>query len=44
MAGGQAAPEVWDMKKHTPFEKGMETKAVPGSVDGKGRAVDSLFA
>ena len=28
------------MKKHTPFEKGMETKAVPGSVDGKGKAVE----
>jgi hypothetical protein len=41
MAGGQAATEVWDMKKYTPFEKGMEAKAVystfksiPTSVDG----------
>ena len=41
MAGGQAATEVWDMKKYTPFEKGMEAKAVystfksiPTSLDG----------
>jgi hypothetical protein len=41
MAGGQAATETWDMKKYTPFEKGMESKAVqstfksiPTSVDG----------
>ncbi|HJT78767.1 MAG TPA: DUF1501 domain-containing protein [Gemmataceae bacterium] len=41
MAGGQAATEVWDMKKYTPFERGMESKAVystfraiPTSVDG----------
>jgi hypothetical protein len=41
MAGGQAATEVWDMKKYTPFERGMEAKAVystfraiPTSVDG----------
>ena len=41
MAGGQAATETWDMKKYTPFEKGMEAKAVestfksiPTSVDG----------
>src|SRR5579885_1887811 len=41
MAGGQASTEVWDMKKYTPFERGMESKAVystfraiPTSVDG----------
>jgi hypothetical protein len=41
MAGGQAATEVWDMKKYTPFDRGMEAKAVystfrsiPTSVDG----------
>src|SRR5262249_59276847 len=41
MAGGQAATETWDMKKYTPFERGMEAKAVystfksiPTSVDG----------
>jgi hypothetical protein len=41
MAGGQAATETWDMKKYTPFEKGMEARAVyttfksiPSSVDG----------
>jgi hypothetical protein len=41
MAGGQASTEVWDMKKYTPFERGMEAKAVystfrsiPTSVDG----------
>ncbi len=28
MAGGQAATETWDMKKYTPFERGMEAKAV----------------
>src|SRR4051812_22083213 len=41
MAGGQAATETWDMKKYTPFERGMEAKAVhstfrpiPTTVDG----------
>src|SRR5215467_10884474 len=41
MAGGQASTEVWDMKKYTPFERGMEAKsvystfrAIPTSVDG----------
>src|SRR5271154_168872 len=41
MAGGQAATETWDMKKYTPYERGMESKAVlstfqsiPTSVDG----------
>jgi hypothetical protein len=41
MAGGQASTEVWDLKKYTPFERGMEAKAVystfrsiPTSVDG----------
>jgi Protein of unknown function (DUF1501)/TAT (twin-arginine translocation) pathway signal sequence len=41
MAGGQAATETWDLKKYTPFERGMEAKAVystfksiPTSVDG----------
>ena len=41
MAGGQAATETWDPKKYTPFERGMEAKAVystfrsiPTSVDG----------
>src|SRR5579872_4794708 len=41
MAGGQAATETWDMKKYTPYERGMEAKAVhstfqsiPTSVDG----------
>jgi hypothetical protein len=41
MAGGQASTETWDPKKYTPFEKGMEAKAVystfksiPTSVDG----------
>jgi hypothetical protein len=41
MAGGQAHSETWDTKKYTPFEKGMEAKAVmstfrsiPTSVDG----------
>jgi hypothetical protein len=40
MAGGQASTEVWDMKKYTPFERGMEAKkvhstfrAIPTSVD-----------
>lgn len=28
MAGGQAHTETWDPKKYTPFEKGMEAKAV----------------
>lgn len=28
MAGGQAATETWDVKKYTPFERGMEAKAV----------------
>src|SRR5688572_20955770 len=41
MAGGQAQSETWDIKKYTPFEAGMEAKAVystfksiPTSVDG----------
>jgi hypothetical protein len=41
MAGGQAATETWDMKKYTPYERGIEAKAVhstfkaiPTSVDG----------
>jgi hypothetical protein len=41
MAGGQASTETWDPKKYTPFERGMEAKAVystfksiPTSVDG----------
>ena len=41
MAGGQAQTETWDMKRYTPFEKGMEAKAVgstyrsiPTTVDG----------
>jgi Protein of unknown function (DUF1501) len=41
MAGGQASTETWDMKKYTPYERGMESKAVystfqsiPTSVDG----------
>src|SRR5437764_3941394 len=41
MAGGQAATETWDPKRYTPFERGMEAKAVystfrsiPTSVDG----------
>jgi hypothetical protein len=41
MAGGQAATETWDLKKYTPFERGMEAKSVystfksiPTSVDG----------
>jgi len=41
MAGGQAATETWDPKKYTPFERGMEAKAVystfssiPTSADG----------
>src|SRR6516165_7155638 len=41
MAGGQASTEVWDMKKFTPFRRGMEAKAVystfrsiPTTVDG----------
>lgn len=41
MAGGQAATETWDMKKYTPFRRGMEAKAVystfrsiPASMDG----------
>jgi hypothetical protein len=41
MAGGQASTETWDPKKYTPFERGMESKAVystfrsiPTSVDG----------
>jgi hypothetical protein len=41
MAGGQAHTETWDPKTYTPFEKGMEAKAVgstfrsiPTSVDG----------
>jgi len=41
MAGGQASTETWDMKKYTPFQRGMEAKAVystfksiPTSVDG----------
>src|SRR5438132_9661782 len=28
MAGGQASTETWDPKKYTPFERGMEAKAV----------------
>src|SRR5205809_2288367 len=41
MAGGQAATETWDPKKYTPYERGMEAKAVystfrsiPTNVDG----------
>jgi hypothetical protein len=41
MAGGQASTETWDPKKYTPFERGMEARAVystfrsiPTSVDG----------
>jgi hypothetical protein len=41
MAGGQAATETWDPKKYTPFQRGMEAKAVystfrsiPTTVDG----------
>jgi Protein of unknown function (DUF1501) len=41
MAGGQAQSETWDIKKYTPFETGMEAKAVystfksiPTSIDG----------
>jgi len=41
MAGGQASTETWDPKKYTPFERGMEAKAVystfksiPTTVDG----------
>jgi hypothetical protein len=41
MAGGQAQSETWDIKRYTPFEKGMEAQAVystfksiPTSVDG----------
>jgi Protein of unknown function (DUF1501) len=41
MAGGQAHTETWDPKRYTPYEKGMEAKAVmstfrsiPTSVDG----------
>ncbi len=41
MAGGQASTETWDPKKYTPYERGMEAKAVhstfrsiPTSVDG----------
>jgi hypothetical protein len=41
MAGGQAHTETWDPKTYTPFERGMEAKAVlstfrsiPSSVDG----------
>ncbi len=41
MAGGQAQSETWDPKKYTPYEPGMEAKAVyttfksiPTSVDG----------
>src|SRR5262245_16180381 len=41
MAGGQAHTETWDPKRYTPFQKGMEAKAVmstfrsiPTSVDG----------
>src|SRR5262249_36963988 len=41
MAGGQASTETWDPKKYTPFDRGMEAKAVcstfksiPTSADG----------
>ena len=41
MAGGQASTETWDPKRYTPFERGMESKAVsstfrsiPSSADG----------
>jgi hypothetical protein len=41
MAGGQAATETWDPKRHTPYEPNMEARAVhstfrsiPTSVDG----------
>src|SRR6516225_9201707 len=41
MAGGQASTETWDPKKYTPYERGMEAKAVystfrsiPSSADG----------
>jgi hypothetical protein len=41
MAGGQASTETWDPKKYTPFERGIEAKAVystfrsiPTNVDG----------
>jgi hypothetical protein len=41
MAGGQASTETWDPKRYTPFERGMEARAVgstfrsiPTSVDG----------
>ncbi|HEV3262746.1 MAG TPA: DUF1501 domain-containing protein [Gemmataceae bacterium] len=41
MAGGQASTETWDLKKYTPFQRGMEAKkvystfrSIPTTVDG----------
>jgi hypothetical protein len=42
MAGGQAATETWDMKKYTPFERGMEAKAVYSTFRSIHTSVDGL--
>jgi Protein of unknown function (DUF1501) len=42
MAGGQASTETWDLKKYTPFEKGMEAKAVYSTFKAIPTSVDDL--
>jgi hypothetical protein len=42
MAGGQASTETWDPKKYTPYERGMEAKAVHSTFRSIPTSVDSL--
>src|SRR5438128_753281 len=42
MAGGQASTETWDPKKYTPFERGMEAKAVYSTFRSIPTSVDDL--
>lgn len=42
MAGGQAQTETWDPKKYTPFEPGMEAKAVLSTVQSIPTTVDGI--
>ena len=42
MAGGMASTETFDLKKYTPFVKGMESKAVYSTFDSIPTSVDGL--
>jgi len=42
MAGGQAHTETWDPKRYTPYEKGMEAKAVASTFRSIPTTVDGL--